>query len=449
MVVRCGRQDGERAGHGAACESKVVFQQFCVGVCGGVVGADCCGGGALGVCAGLFGGDLVGVAVISDMAGDVGKGGVEGGFCAGVACFYDGGKGALSVLAAYTCRALGSFRAGLALGALHTLDALGALLALLALRAGLTLHTLGALGALGSGRALELANGCPVSLCFGPDVALPVGFDHVHLVIAVGNGVFQRGKGAVNVLDVEAGTILTRGTGRALGTSGALCAYFPLRTLGAGRALLTLFSLHTLYAGDALDTLWASGTLCALFALDALRTLRPTDRHGLGRNGAVLDGEGHDAVCVDAGNDAGAGGSSVALVALHALDTLFSLWASVAFYAVDDGLGAVVGNFAVVKLHPSALGQGLPGWIHDDVTSRPGCLPGHAVLAGLQYPVSVQTDVLEACPFRELYARLHAQRFQSRKQGSIDVLLDGQGTFVELLLEFGGGQAAYIVGFVI
>lgn len=26
VVVRCGRQDGERTGHGTTCESKVVFQ---------------------------------------------------------------------------------------------------------------------------------------------------------------------------------------------------------------------------------------------------------------------------------------------------------------------------------------------------------------------------------------------------------------------------------------
>ena len=401
------------------------------------MGADCCGGGSLGVCAGLFGGDFVGVALVSDMTGDFGEGGVEGGFCAGVACFYGGGKSALAVLAAYTCRALGSFRASLALGALHTLDTLRALFALLALWAGLTLHTLGALGALGTSRALELADGCPVSLCFGPDVALPVGFDHVHLVIAVGDRVFQRGKGAVNVLDVEAGAVLTGGTGRALGTGGALCPRFPLRTLGAGRALFTLFSLHALDTWDALDTLWASGTLCALFALDALRALRPTDRHGLGRNGAVLDGEGHDAVCVDAGDDAGAGSSSVTLVTLHTLDTLFSLGAGVTLHAVDDGLGAVVGDFAVVKLHPSALGQGLSGWVHNDVTGGTGCLPSHAVLAGFQYAICVQADVLETGSFRELYARLHAQCFQSRKQGGVDVLLDSQRPFVELLLQFG------------
>ena len=147
-----------------------------------------------------------------------------------------------------------------------------------------------------------------------------------------------------------------------------------------------------------------------------------------------MQGEGHDAVNVHAGDDGGshrtlcAGGSGIAGIALVAF------FALVALHAGDHGHAVLILYCAVGELHPAPLGEGLSVRADNQVAGRTGCLPDLAVRADLQHPVRVQPDVLEpGLVLRQQNRRFHTQIFQLRDQSLVHVGLKGLAALVELV----------------
>ena len=240
----------------------------------------------------------------------------------------------------------------------------------------------------------------------------------VGVFVAIGQGCFQFTQSGVNILNNKTLAVCT------VSASFALWANRTLRTGRTGRACFTLWALNTLFALYALHTLWACCALCALGSHYSLGSLWASYAYAVGGNGCLLDTEGHNAVCINAGHNYGAEFTLFASFALYALFASVTLVALVTLQPGYHSLSAIIGNSTVGKLKSAPLRQRLTVRGNDKVTAAASSFPFHAVCAGFQHLVLVQSDVLyifaeHACINHCLYGGLSLQAHGSNAGSTV------------------------------